>query len=225
MRAQGRAVSGAPAAGIGACVLAAGASRRMGRPKLLLPFPAETEAVTEMWPNYATGGNDNGAELRKRGSSGGDGVEFREQGGLNGDGVESGKRGNSGSSYGDGWRQPVAARDSQRRSIGREGARSDGLQRRTRTRSRHGGGSDAVGTRAWHLPRPRARPNRQPTALATGMAPRSHPLAPEQPQAAHGSAPNRHTGGWLPDRRAAPGAAQRILRQGSPYAADFGAAA
>ncbi len=55
MRAQGRAVSGAPAASIGVCVLAAGASRRMGRPKLL-PFPAETEAVTEMWPNYANGG-------------------------------------------------------------------------------------------------------------------------------------------------------------------------
>ncbi len=56
VRAQGRAVSGAPAASIGVCVLAAGASRRMGRPKLLLPFPTETEAVTEMWPNSASRG-------------------------------------------------------------------------------------------------------------------------------------------------------------------------
>lgn len=56
VRAQGRAVSGAPAASIGVCVLAAGASRRMGRPKLLLPFPAETEAVTEMRPNSASRG-------------------------------------------------------------------------------------------------------------------------------------------------------------------------
>lgn len=161
---------------------------------------------------------------RRNGSRHGNVTEFRKQGG-NDNGAESCKRGNSGGSCDDGWQQPVAARGSQRRSIGREGARSDGLRRRTRTRSCHGGGSNAVGTRAWHLPRPRARPNRQPTALATGMAPRSHPLAPEQPQAAHGSAPSRRTEGWPPDRRPAPGAAQRILRQGSPYAADFGAAA